>query len=247
MTATARCLLCRKVLAAATGPCPHCGGPVEVSVAISGVQATAQVGRVGTVLDSCGACGAHKITVAAPTGSSSTAVMDEGLVSFEASPPVDIGRPGEARVMACILAAMENTGISPQVMQAVDGAGEDGVLKMPDGTRLVVQMVSAQIGTDRDFWRDVAKGGGIHQGTVDDAASWINSAIAKKAATYTAHSKLDMLLAVDVAHFGVLCRPDFIAHYLREHGDPSDRFGFAAVWLVGPSEGYVARIGKSAW
>lgn len=247
MTAAIRCLRCREVLATATGPCPHCGGPVEVSVALTGVQAATQAGRVGTVLDSSDARGVQKITVAAPTGSSSTAAMHEGLLSFEASPPVDIGRPGEPRVMACILAAMANTGIFPQVLQAVDGTGEDGALKMPNGKRLVVQVVSATIGTGRGFWRDVAKGGGTLQGTAAEAASWIDSVIAEKANTYPHNSRSEMLLAVDVAHFGVLSRPDFVSLYLRNHGDPCARFDFAAVWLVGPSEGHVARIGKSAW
>lgn len=55
-----------------------------------------------------------------------------------------------------------------------------------------------------------------------------------------------MLLAIDVAHFGVLATPQCVAAYLEAHGDPA-KHDFAAIWLVGPTVDLSAPLGESRW
>ena len=44
---------------------------------------------------------------------------------------------------------------------------------------------------------------------------------------------------------GVLSGPVLCERYLVNHGDPSARFDFGAVWLVGPTENHVFSLGSS--
>jgi hypothetical protein len=46
MSSTVRCKDCRASFEKAIGPCPHCGGEVELSVALTGVEAKALAGTV---------------------------------------------------------------------------------------------------------------------------------------------------------------------------------------------------------
>jgi hypothetical protein len=78
------------------------------------------------------------------------------------------------------------------------------------------------------------------------AAGWIDRAIIQKAAKYDRATKRSMLLAIDVAHFGVLATSHCIETFLKAHGDPS-RYGFAAIWLVGPTVDLSAPLGDSRW
>lgn len=56
-----------------------------------------------------------------------------------------------------------------------------------------------------------------------------------------------MLLAVNVVHMGVLADADLGTQYLATYDDPSARFGFGAVWLVGPTENNILILGSSHW
>lgn len=244
MPAKIQCLSCGAVLPEAIGPCSQCGGPIEVSILLTGVEAKCIAGQVGIVADSPTSLDGQEIRYTAPTGSRSYASMECNLLTIQVKPPIDVGRLGEPRVLACIVAYLDKNGKKSVTLSATDQTGEDGVLQIDDD-RVTVQIVTAT--PNVSFWGQVAKGSGEVQAQLTEAAYWIHTAIAEKAKLYPMKDKLHMLLAVDVVHMGVLAGDVFGAQYLETYDDPSARFGFGAVWLVGPTENNILTLGSSHW
>ena len=244
MNSTIRCKRCAASFEEAIGPCPHCGGQVELTVLLTGVEATAELGRLGAVVDEPVHWGGERIRYVAPSGARSESALTEDGVNLQVEPPVDIGTRGESRVFDRIVSLLSASGPAPDVLPASDHHGEDRVVRYA-GETITVQIVSAGLGPA--FWRDVAKGSGQTQGKLDVAAAWVHHAIADKARMYTAPQKRAMLLAVDISHLGVLSSPTFVATYLHTHGDPAAGSGFGGVWLVGPTDSRCARMGTSRW
>ena len=244
MSSTIRCLSCGATFLEAVGPCAQCGGSIELSVPLTGVEAKGVAGQVGTVTDSPIPLGGQQIRYTAPTGSQSYASLVGDLLNVQVKPPIDVGRPGEPRVLACIVAHLTNAGKRPTALPATDQVGEDGVLQIA-GARVTVQIVTAT--PNAAFWGSVARGSGAVQAELTEAVEWVHSAISEKAKLYPRENKSYMLLAVDVVHMGVLSGSALGERYLAIHGDPSVRFEFGAVWLVGPTENHVLSLGDSRW
>ncbi len=244
MPANIQCLSCGAVFLEAIGPCSQCGGPIEVSISLTGVEVKCIAGQVGTVADSPTSLGGQQIRYAAPTGSRSDASMECNLLTLQVKPPIDVGKLGEPRVLACVVAYLDKNGKESATLPATDQAGEDGVLQIY-GDRVTVQIVTAT--PSASFWGRVAKGSGEVQAELTEATDWIHTAIAEKAKLYPKVNKSSMLLAVDVVHMGVLAGAVLGTQYLKTHGDPSARFGFGAVWLVGPTENHILTLGSSRW
>ncbi len=122
--------------------------------------------------------------------------------------------------------------------------GEDRVLLIGN-ERITLQVVT--VPHEASFWREVAKGIGSVHTDIGVAAGWVNDAIVEKAERYPESVKQAMLLAVDIAHVGVLSTATLLDSFLATYDDPSDRYRFAGVWLVGPTESRCARLGKSRW
>ena len=238
------CLDCGATVLEPVGPCPGCGGEIELSIRLAGVQAQCAAGNLGTVADSPTGLGGREIKYAAPTGSISKTSLNGSALTVQVKRPIDIGRLGEPRVLACIVACLARAGKVATFLPANDHAGEDGVLQI-DGDRVVVQIVTG--GPSKSFWNKAAKGGAEILTDLTGAANWIHAAISKKAEIYSPKSKRSMLLAVDIAHIGLLAVPALCEEYERLHGDPSLPLGFGAVWLVGPTENHVITLGNSHW
>lgn len=244
MSSVIRCLSCGATFAKAVGPCIHCGGEIELSVALTGVSAKGILGRLGAVADEVTSGGDRQIRYTAPSGSQSTSALVGGEVRVQVGRPVDIGRPGESRVFDRVASHLKTDGLTVTPLPASDQVGEDRVL-MIGNERVTLQIVTAP--HDPSFWREVAKGFGSVQTDIGMAAGWVNDAIAEKAEKYPGSVKQSMLLAVDIAHIGILSTPALVDSYLVAYGDPSDSYKFAGVWLVGPTENHCTRLGKSRW
>ena len=244
MSATIRCTACGAFLQEPIGPCPLCGGPIEVSVGITGESITAQVGSVGASARESLDGGGERIRYSAPSGAWSDSALVETRVRAHVQPPVDVGTRGEERVFARVLDVLAATGSVPVIDDsAADGAGEDRVVLYRQ-ERITIQIVAA---TPRgSFWKVVAKGGDEVEADLDAAATWVHEAIGDKARRYSTAQKHTMLLAIDLRHLGVLAVPEFVSAYLRVHGAP-DEFGFGGVWLIGPTDDRCIRLGDSRW
>lgn len=157
---------------------------------------------------------------------------------------MDVGTRGESRVLACVVTHLAAGGNVPISVPAFDQAGEDRVLQIA-GERVTLQIVTAT--PNISFWSGVAKGANKVDVPISEAAGWVNNAIREKARLYPSTFKASMLLAVDVAHMGVLAAPSLRDQYLHMFGDPSALFQFGGVWLVGPTENHCVRLGSSRW
>lgn len=244
MPSSIKCLNCGAILAEAVGPCKQCGGPIELSVSLTGVECKGFAGQVGTVNDSPTSVGGRRISYTAPTGARSDASQTGDRLVIQVEPPIDVGTRGESRVLACVVANLAMAGISSTVLPADDQAGEDRILQIA-GDRVTLQIVTAT--PDASFWKRVSKGATEVHAELSEAAEWINTAISEKARLYPSEFKSCMLLAVDVGHMGVLADSALGTHYLQSYSDPTTRHGFGGVWLVGPTESNVLRLGGSRW
>jgi hypothetical protein len=210
---------------------------------VSGVEVKFQQGQLGTVHERPISGGGQQIEYKAPTGSASTSRLAANRFSVRVERPVDVGTRGQRRVVQIVLAVLRAEGVEVEELPAEDARGEDAVLQIA-GERVTLQIVAA---TPPNFWEEVAKGSSEADVPVRDAVSWINDAIAQKAAMYPAAFRASMLLLVDVDHMGPLASAGVRAEYLQSHGDPAVVHQFGGVWLVGPTENNVGRLGRNRW
>jgi hypothetical protein len=247
MPRTIKCSNCDAPFSEAISPCKWCGGTIELSITLTGIESKSATGRVGIVNDTNSEDGQY-IKYTAPTGAQSDSSLVGSLLTILVKPPVDIGRPGEPRVLACIENSLKMTGktLTPPLenMRARDNRGEHGVLII-DGNHVTLQIVTAK--PDASFWKSVANGAGEARVEISEAAKWINNAVSGKAQHYQNEFKFSMLLAVDVGHMGVLASSRVGAQYLQTYGDPTIQYGFGGVWLIGPTENNILYLGNSRW
>lgn len=156
---------------------------------------------------------------------------------------MEVGEHGESRVLELVIAVLSAHGQAPIRLEA-SGKDEDRVLEI-QGERVILQIVTSP--PDAKFWAAVSKKPMASQQQIAVATRWINDAIVRKANKYPDAVKTQMLLAVDIGHVGVLCSPVLLKSYLATFGDPSEKYYFGGVWLVGPTEDRCARLGKSRW
>jgi len=143
------------------------------------------------------------------------------------------------------LAQLAAVGLTPVSLPASDQRGEDRVIQV-GSERVTLQIVTASPRLVVLGW--VARKPQALQVKIGVAAGWINKAILDKSNKYPESFKSSMLLAIDIAHFGVLASLGLlISTYLETYGDPSLKCHFGGVWLVGPTQDHCTRLGKSRW
>lgn len=240
---TIQCTICDAEAPDANGPCVRCGGPIGVTVQVTGLRLEITAGRPAMVNDQPRGPDTRTIDYSSSQGARSTATLAGGRVGLSVAGPVDIGKRGERRVIDAVLATLREARLSATEVPGRDEQGEDHVLVI-NSERVVLQIVSTP--GDAEFWREVAKGAGTSDVALSRAVGWIEDALHEKA-KYDEGLKHSMLLAIDVAHAGVLASEGCISAYMERYGDPVARHGFAAVWLVGPAAYISARLGSSRW
>jgi hypothetical protein len=238
-----QCSECKATLTSADGPCPHCGGAVNLSLQLTGARMEIRGGRLGVVRDQRDESG-HRIDNSSPGGARSTSVLSSnGAVTGTVAGPVDVGTRGEQRVADTLVACLQARGHVTSIRGGDDHRGEDRILAI-DAEQIVLQVVTAP--DDKTLWEGVAQGSASREADVHSAAGWIYQAVNGKAARYAPDSKRSMLLAVDIAHFGVLATRPCVDAYLTAYGDPS-RHSFTAIWLIGPTVALSAPLGPCPW
>ncbi|SEB22453.1 hypothetical protein SAMN05444680_11649 [Variovorax sp. YR216] len=112
----------------------------------------------------------------------------------DVAPPVDVGRRGESRVIACIQAVLAREGRWVVLQSSIDARGEDAVLQVDGEPCLAVQIVTPALGNPA-FWGTVARSRGAASGEIAEAIDWIHRAISDKAARYPKEDRRRMMLA----------------------------------------------------
>jgi hypothetical protein len=123
---------------------------------------------------------------------------------------------------------------------AVDGRGEDGLIDV-DGESIPVQIVT--LPPDRRLWNQVSRGRGHLAGEAPKAVALVRAAIQKKS-RLDPSAKRCLWLVLDASKVGALCTNVLVGAYLGAHGDPAAEFGFAQVWIVGPTTGTTLPLGR---
>jgi hypothetical protein len=122
-----------------------------------------------------------------------------------------------------------------------DAWGEDAILTV-DGRRYVVQLATA-LGTGK-FWQEASAGSALTQVQIQGAVEWMRAALGKKAYGTRPAQWADNVLALDARHSGVLATPPILESYLSRFSSPTVEFGFASVYVVGPTIPYCVRLGE---
>ena len=247
MLQSIKCSNCGAPSSEAVSPCKWCGGTIELSITLIGIELKSAMGRVGVVNDTNSEHGQY-IKYTAPTGAQSNSSLVGNLLTILVKPPVDVGRPGEPRVLVCVENSLKIAGKNLreplEKERAKDDRGEDAVLII-DGNRVVLQIVTVK--PDVSFWKSVANGAGEASVEISEATKWVNNAVSEKAQHYENKFKSSVILAVDVGHMGVLASVKVGAQYLQIYGDPTIQYGFGGVWLIGPTENNILHLGSSRW
>jgi len=119
---------------------------------------------------------------------------------------------------------------------------EDYVLEI-DHLQIGMQVVRAL--TDPQFWKELAHTGevGEIQLAVSDAALALKKAIEHKT-SIPPGQRSRLMLALDAYRLPALGLGPVASQFIAEHGAWTQSLGFFAVYVVGPSENFVARLDK---
>jgi hypothetical protein len=177
-----------------------------------------------------------------PSGSRSDSTLSPTGVELTLRAPLNAGRNSEQRVAERVVSQLQREGRDAKVVEAKDDRGEDSVI-LCEGEKITVQVITVSPSTD--FLRQASLGSASTAVTHEGAALWIATAVEKKQNKYSAGDRAHTLLAIDAQMVGVLVSPQMVEAVTQLHGDLCHQSGFAAVWIVGPSDSRCTRLGSS--
>jgi hypothetical protein len=149
----------------------------------------------------------------------------------------DAGKRGEPRARKTLRQKLEANGLGVVVAKEwKDERGQDGVFTVA-GQSFTVQFVTAP--PETDLWQRARRGPVTRE---QGAVEWLRMAVQKKGRRF--RSSEPTILAVDAQHAGVLADETVLGQYVATYGSPALEFGFASVWVVGPTVQSCARIGE---
>ena len=166
--------------------------------------------------------------------------LADGRLGLDAAGAAGIGRAGDGRAADTFKDFLVREGHKATIHDGDDPAGVDRVLEL-DGHPYVLQFTLTVQATD--FWREASASSANTQVERPHAAAWLRQALEHKRDAAKAQH-LPTVLVVDARHAGIVAHTDLVGAYLFLHGEPVDGFGFASVWLVGPTADHVCRIGR---
>ena len=222
------CWSCGRQLERSAAVCPHCGATERLSL----VDAV----RTGWNPHS----GDARLKVTDPQGSRSDAHGDVAQYSLKVEGTGGVGAPAEGRIAAMIRDALLAQGLSAKVEDGADDRGEDRRLRIGEKVYGLQVTVAPN---DSGFWSKASVSSASTVVGQSHAIEWLRGPITEKAAQMAAVHRASTLLAIDVTHAGVVADPNFLRDYLNKYGCPSTEFGFASVWVVGPTQYYCNRLG----
>ena len=229
--ARATCPNCGKEYHAARSVCPSCGHDRTAafqsfapSIVITGPDAQK---------------GGHVLKVADPGVQSEARKMPDGSITLDVVGATGVGRSGESQVALTLQEHLVRTGHKVEILAGEDARGVDRFFVV-NGERFVFQVTIAPQASD--FWQEASRSSATTQVPPPHAAGWVRTAVIAKSDA-PAIQDVPVLLAVDARHAGVVAMPELVREYLGRYGDPAQEFGFASVWVVGPTADYCTRLG----
>lgn len=222
-----KCEICGRNRPDTTAACPICGGARQTfpdgSVA-TGYAATLILGKNDPQT------GHQGLVVSTPGATSETRLSPSGDFSIRVTGAYGLGEDGESRVKRILGQRLRMDGVAFAFEPGINSAGEDGTLIL-EGRRFVLQITMA-LRRERVDWAAASAGPATASASIDDVAEWIDEVIISKASKA---NPTDTVLALDANHLGVMASDALVTRYRERFRSPALRFGFAAVWLVGPT------------
>ena len=176
----------------------------------------------------------------APVGRSDARLTPAGCVLLEVERVADRGRGGEAQLKRTLQSTLRHDFPNITIMPGSDAHGEDGLVEI-SGRTLIVQIVTSP--SVPEFWRTAKEGVATERVNLCDATDWLRAAIKAKFTKIPETQRAATLLAIDARHAGILATTPVLDTYVQRFDNPVAEFGFASVWIVGPTEDYCLRLG----
>ena len=186
--------------------------------------------------------GDAQIRVDSPGASSRTRLESTG-VRLEVKGVEAIGRGGERQLAKTLHTKLQQEGVAATITAGQDDRGEDAILRAKDRT-LVLQAVT--VPGIPEFWGEASKGIASRQVNFLAVVQCLRDAIKAKARKYSDSQRAKILLAIDARHAGMFATKPIVEEYLGRHASPAAEYGFASVWVVGPTAEHCARLGEGA-
>jgi hypothetical protein len=184
--------------------------------------------------------GEHTVKVTDPSGVHSVVRRgQDGMLSITVSGGPSIGRPGEARAAHTLKHRLHRDGYDVKVLGGDDPGGIDRIL-IVNGEAMTLQVTT--VPTQPDFWQDAKRSSATMRVSEAAVVAWVREAVVSKSQA-PAVQEQPVVLGIDARHAGLAIVPRLAETYLAQYGSPVREFGFASVWVIGPTEGYCLRIG----
>jgi len=181
-----------------------------------------------------------RIRVNSPGASSDARVTPTGDISLHVE-GVEAGRKSEPWAIKTLRQALKERGIAVSTGTAADDRGEDAVFRVGK-VEYVVQVATTP--SVQEFWRAASISSVRTEVELQRGVQWLRQTVEGKAATIPSTQRSETILAVDARHAGVLSDALVAASYCSRFEGPAKEYGFASVWIVGPTPKYCVRLGE---
>lgn len=222
-----KCEICGRNRPDTAEMCPICGGARQTFSDGSVVTSYAPTVILGKNDSQTGRQG---LFVSAPGATSETQLSPSGEFSISVTGAYGLGEDGEPRVRKILGERFQMDGVVFKFESGVNSNGEDGILIL-DGVRFALQITMA-LNLNHVDWAAASAGTATASASIDGVAEWINEVIKSKVSKT---DPLTTILALDANHLGIMSDGALVSRYHERFGSASHRFGFVAVWLVGPT------------
>jgi hypothetical protein len=236
------CVQCGTEKAEPDSTCSLCGSlNPSITIGLTGLELSSNIGNLGPVTEERNASGEQfRIRTQTPEGARSDELLANDIVSVKIKGPTQTGRKGEPRTINTLLNRLQQEGYQPIFEAGRDQHGEDGVLIIQN-ERLTLQIVTAP--SIPKLWHDANLDSATKSMSVEGAAKCIQETICKKFNKTSQDELAKTFLVLDAGLVGILSAHEVVNAYLALYGDPYLGFGFANIWLVGPTPSTTTQLG----